>query len=48
MRTIHLRYSDSLKIEKTMTINFNQHSKLVNPRRDFGYNIQVHNYRHLG
>lgn len=46
MRTINLRYSDSLTTEKTTMINFNQHSKLVNPRFDFGYIVQVHNHRH--
>jgi hypothetical protein len=46
MRTINLRYSDSLTTEKITMINFNQHSKLVNPRFDFGYIVQVHNHRH--
>ena len=46
MRTINLRYSDSLTTEKTAMIDFSQHSKLANPRFDFGYIEQVHTYRH--
>ena len=47
MKAIYLRYSDSLIQEKTTIIDFNQHSKLENPRFDFGY-IQVHTYRPIG
>jgi hypothetical protein len=46
MKAFHLPYNKSLTMEKTIMIDFNQHSELVAPRFDFGYNIQVHNYRH--
>jgi hypothetical protein len=46
MKTINIRYSDLLTQEKTPMIDFNQHSKLANPRFDFGYIVQVHNHRH--
>ncbi len=46
MKVSILQYSNSLTIEKTIMIRFNQHSKLANPRYDFG-NKQVHNHRHL-
>lgn len=48
MKATNLRYKQSLKIENNMIINCDQHSELVAPRFDFGYNKQVHQYRQMG
>ena len=47
MRTINLRYSDSLATEKTMIIDFKHIDQLLNPRFNFGYKIQVQTYRQM-
>jgi hypothetical protein len=48
MKILDLQYRYSLKIENDMVTKFNQHSKLVGPRYDFGNTIQVHQHRQMG
>lgn len=47
MTTLNLRYNDSLTQENKVMIDFNHKDKLVNPRFDFGYKIQVQTYRQI-